>query len=123
MDGPTILAVVTAASVLALTAIVALYAHSSAEGLERVRQLVESAEEELRWVRGVVQDSERLRSRVEAVERERDQLREEVQRLRAETERHHRERCEVADRLTWVLDEVVPRLRPQHAWRDARPCA
>ncbi len=115
MDGATILAVVTAASVLAMTAIVALYAHSTAETLDRVRQVVESVEEELRWVRGVVHDNERLRGRAEAVERERDRLREEVKQLRAETERHQRERREVADQLTWVLTEVVPRLRPEHA--------
>ncbi len=62
----------------------------------------------------MVHDNERLQSRVEAVERERDRLQEEVKQLRAETERHHRERCEVAEQLTWVLNEVVPRLRPQH---------
>jgi len=52
---------------------------------------------------------------VETVERERDQLRDEIKRLRAETERHQRERREVADQLTRVLDEVLLRLRPQAA--------
>ena len=115
MDGATILAVLTAASVLAMTAIVALNAHSTAETLEGVRRAVESVEEDLRPVRGVVHENGRLQRRVETVERERDQLRDEIKRLRAETERHQRERREVADQLTRVLDEVLARLWPQAA--------
>ena len=76
---------------------------------------MESVEEDLRSVRGVVHDNERLERRVETVERERDQLRDRIKRLRAETERHQRERRDVADQLTRVLDGVLARLRPQAA--------
>lgn len=80
-----------------------------------MRRGVESVEEGLRWVRGVVHDNERLQRRVETVEPERDRRRDEIKQPRAETERHRRERREVADHLTRVLDQVLARLRPQAA--------
>lgn len=73
------------------------------QDFDRLQAAVESAERE----------NEQLRNRVESSEHESEQLREEVKHLRAGTERHLREREEIADALTRVMNETITRLRTQ----------
>src|SRR3989304_1565115 len=76
---------------------------------------VECAERENEQLRGLVYENEKLRNRLEGSEHESEQLREEVKQLRAGTERHLREREEIADALTRGMTEAITRLRTQAA--------
>ena len=82
---------------------------------DRLQAAVESAERENEQLRGLVYENEKLRNRLESGEHESEQLREEVKQLRAGTERHLREREEIADALTRVMNEAITRLRTQAA--------
>ena len=82
---------------------------------DRLQAAVESAEQENEQLRGLVYETEKLRNRLESSERESEQLRGEVKQLRAGTERHLREREEIADALTRVMNEAITRLRTQAA--------
>ena len=82
---------------------------------DRLQTAVESAERENEQLRGLVYENEKMRNRLESSEHESEQLREEVNTLRAGTERHLREREEIADALTRVMNEAITRLRTQAA--------
>ncbi len=79
---------------------------------ERLRERVDAAERENERLRGVTYENEQLRNRLETAERQGDQLREAVTQLRAENDRHQREREEAAERVVQLVNEVVQRLRP-----------
>src|SRR5262249_46651298 len=78
----------------------------------RLRERVELAEREQERLRGLTYENEQLHNRVETAERQCDRLREEVARLRADNEQHHKERVEVAEQLSDVMNQVLMRLRP-----------
>ena len=80
---------------------------------DRLRERVGIAEREQERLRGLTYENEQLQNRVATAERECDQLREEVSRLRAEIVQYHRERSEVAEQLSEVMNQVLLRLRPQ----------
>ena len=82
---------------------------------DRLQAAVESAERENEQLRGLVYETEKLRNRLESSEHECEHLREEAKQLRAGTERHLREREEIADALTRVMNEAITRLRAQAA--------
>jgi septal ring factor EnvC (AmiA/AmiB activator) len=82
---------------------------------DRLLELAEASERENERLRGLNYEIEQVRNRLETSERQSDQLREEVHRLRTETERHRKEREEVADSITTFMNEVLGRLRPQPA--------
>jgi len=82
---------------------------------ERLQTAAESAERESEQLRGMVYENEKLRNRLESSEHESEQFREEVKQLRAGAERHVREREEIADALTRVMNEAITRLRTQAA--------
>jgi regulator of replication initiation timing len=82
---------------------------------DRLQAAVESAERENEQLRGMVYENEKLRNRLEGSEHESEQLREEVKQHRAGSERHVREREEIADALTRVMNEAITRLRTQAA--------
>lgn len=83
------------------------------QDFDRLQAAVVTAERENEQLRGLVYENEKLRNRVESSEHESEQLREEVKHLRAGTERHLREREEIADALTRVMNETITRLRTQ----------
>ena len=85
------------------------------QDFDRLQASVESAERENEQLRGLVYENEKLRNRLEGSEHESEQFREEVKQLRAGAERHVREREEVADALTRVMNEAITRLRTQAA--------
>lgn len=80
---------------------------------DRFHETAEAAERENEQLRGLVYENEKLRNRVDSSEHECEQLREEVSQLRVGNERHRREREEVADALTRVMNEALSRLRCQ----------
>ena len=80
---------------------------------DRLRERVETAEREQERLRGLTYENEQLHNRVETAERQGDRLRDEVSRLRAEIDQYHRERLEVAEQLSDVMNQVLLRLRPQ----------
>ena len=82
---------------------------------DRLQAAVESAERENEQLRGLVYETEKLRNRLESSERESEQLRGEVKQLRSGTERHLKEREEIADALTRVMNDAITRLRAQAA--------
>ena len=82
---------------------------------DRLRERVDTVERERERLRGLTYENEQLHNRVETAERQGDRLREEVSRLRAELEQYHRERAEVAEQLSNVMNQVMGRLRPQQA--------
>ena len=88
---------------------------NAAQGLikdyERVLNRAENAEAEVERLRGFVYENEKLRSQVEASEHESGKLRDVILQVRAENERHHREREEVAASLSEFMNGVLQRLR------------
>ena len=82
---------------------------------DRLLELAEASERENERLRGLSYEIEQVRNRLETSERQCEQLREEMHRLRTETERHQKERVEIADSLTMFMNEVLGRLRPQPA--------
>lgn len=79
---------------------------------ERLRERVELAEREQERLRGLTYENEQLHNRVDTAERQCERLREEVMRLRSEAEQYARERVEVAEQLSEVMNQVLLRLRP-----------
>ena len=82
---------------------------------DRLRARVELAEREQERLRGLTYENEQLHNRVETAERQGDRLREEVGRLRGEIDQFQRERAEVAEQLSDVMNQVLLRLRPPQA--------
>ncbi len=78
----------------------------------RLRERVESSERENERLRGVTYENEQLRNRLETAERQGEQLRQTASELRAENERHQKEREEAAERLNHLVNEIAQRLRP-----------
>ena len=78
----------------------------------RLRERVETAEREQERLRGLTYENEQLHNRVETAERQGDRLRDEVTRLRAEVDQYQRERVEVTEQLSEVMNHVLQRLRP-----------
>jgi hypothetical protein len=85
---------------------------------ERLRERVEASERENERLRGVTYENEQLRNRLETSERQCDQLRQAVGELRAENDRHQKEREEAAERLNHLVNEIAQRLRPAGAPRS-----
>ena len=79
---------------------------------DRLRDRVESSERENERLRGVTYENEQLRNRLETSERQAEHLRQSVGELRAENERHQKEREEAAERLNHLVNEIAQRLRP-----------
>lgn len=82
---------------------------------DRLQEAAESAERETAQLRGLVYENDKLRNRLELSEQECEQLREEAKQLRAGHEQHQREREEIADALTRVMNDSIMRLRRQPA--------
>ncbi len=82
---------------------------------DRLREHVEATERDNERLRGLVYENEQLRNRLDASERESDRLRAELSIAQLEVERGYREREDVADRLTQVMNDLLLRLRPQRA--------
>jgi predicted RNase H-like nuclease (RuvC/YqgF family) len=82
---------------------------------DRLREQAEATERDNERLRGLVYENEQLRNRLEASERECDRLRAELSIAQLEVERGYREREDVADRLTQVMNDLLVRLRPQRA--------
>jgi hypothetical protein len=85
---------------------------------ERLRERVEAAERENERLRGVTYENEQLRNRLETSERQGEQLRQTMSELRAENDRHQKEREEAAERLNHLVNEIAQRLRPAGAPRS-----
>jgi hypothetical protein len=79
---------------------------------DRLRERVESSERESERLRGVTYENEQLRNRLETSERQAEHLRQGMGELRAENERHQKEREEAAERLNHLVNEIAQRLRP-----------
>ena len=79
---------------------------------DRLRARVEAAEREQERLRGLTYENEQLHNRIETAEREGDRLRGEVSRLRAEIDSYQRERGEVAEQISDMMNQVLLRLRP-----------
>lgn len=79
---------------------------------DRLRERVESSERENERLRGVTYENEQLRNRLETSERQAEHLRQGMGELRAENERHQKEREEAAERLNHLVNEIAQRLRP-----------
>ena len=80
---------------------------------DRLNGAVETAERECERLQGMLSEFERTRNQAEALQRECEQLRADVSRLQADNERSHREREEVAQWFTTLMNEAVGRLRVQ----------
>jgi len=78
----------------------------------RLRERAESSERENERLRGVTYENEQLRNRLETSERQAEQLRQSASELRAENERHQKEREDAAERLNHLVNEIAQRLRP-----------
>jgi hypothetical protein len=79
---------------------------------DRLRERAESSERENERLRGVTYENEQLRNRLETSERQAEHLRQTASELRAENERHQKEREEAAERLNHLVNEIAQRLRP-----------
>jgi hypothetical protein len=79
---------------------------------DRLRERAESSERENERLRGVTYENEQLRNRLETSERQAEHLRQTMSELRAENERHQKEREEAAERLNHLVNEIAQRLRP-----------
>ena len=80
---------------------------------DRLWERVETAEREGERLHGLTYENEQLNNRIATAERECDRLRDEVNRLRATNDQYQRERAEVAEQLSEVMNQVLLRLRPQ----------
>jgi hypothetical protein len=79
---------------------------------DRLRERVEASERENERLRGVTYENEQLRNRLETSERQAEHLRQSMGELRAENERHQKEREDAAERLSHLVNEIAQRLRP-----------
>ena len=80
---------------------------------DRLRERAETAETENERLRGLAYECEQLKNRLETSERQADRLREEIARLRGANEQHQREREDVAEQLSTIMNTVLVRLRTQ----------
>jgi len=91
---------------------------------DRLRERVESSERENERLRGVTYENEQLRNRLETSERQAEQLRQSMGELRADNDRHQKEREEAAERLNHLVNEIAQRLRPSagvsRSWEACR---
>jgi len=79
---------------------------------DRLRERVEASERENERLRGVTYENEQLRNRLETSERQAEHLRQSMSELRAENDRHQKEREDAAERLNHLVNEIAQRLRP-----------
>ncbi|HET8575487.1 MAG TPA: hypothetical protein VFO18_00200 [Methylomirabilota bacterium] len=86
---------------------------------ERLRERLEAAESESEKLRGLAYELEQVRNRAETAERQLERARGQLGEAQAEIERHNREREEVAERLTELMNQVLIRLRPQSKVAEA----
>ncbi len=77
----------------------------------RLQRVVETHEQELEQLRGLQYEVEKLRNQLRTSESESDKLRHEVGVQRGETERHVKEREDIAASLTRAMNEALARLR------------
>jgi len=84
---------------------------------ERLRERMEASERENERLRGVTYENEQLRNRLETSESQSEHLRQAMVELRAENERHRKERDEAGERLNHLVNEIAHRLRPAGAPR------
>jgi len=78
---------------------------------DRLNGVAQAAEQECERLRTFVYENERLRNQVEALERECSKLRDDMQHLRGLSERHLREREDIAASLSQLMNDVLLRLR------------
>jgi len=78
---------------------------------ERLQTTARAAEQECERLRSFVYENERLRNQVESLESECAKLREEIHDLRSVTDRHLREREDIASSLSQLMNDVLLRLR------------
>jgi chromosome segregation ATPase len=86
---------------------------------ERLRERLEAAESESEKLREQAYELEQVRNRAETAERQLERARGQLGEAQAEIERHNREREEVAERLTELMNQVLIRLRPQSKVAEA----
>ena len=89
---------------------------------DEVRRWLEAGQTQLASLLELLHEHDRLRERVESSERENErlrgvtyeneQLRQSTGELRAENDRHQKEREEAAERLNHLVNEIAQRLRP-----------
>jgi chromosome segregation ATPase len=77
----------------------------------RLQRLIETNEQELEQLRGLQYEVEKLRNQVQSSEAECGKLRQEVASYRGESERHVKEREDIAASLTRSMNEALARLR------------
>jgi len=82
---------------------------------DRVNDRLGETERENAKLQAVVLDNEDLRRRLELAERESERLREEVGQGLIELERGAREREEIADQLSQIMNDTLARLRSQRS--------
>ena len=82
---------------------------------DRLNDRLGATERENAKLQAVVLDNEDLRRRLELAERESERLREEVCQSLTELERGAREREEIADQLSRVVNDALARLRSQRS--------
>ena len=80
---------------------------------DRLWERVETAEREQERLRGLTYENEQLHNRIATAERGCERLRDDVSRVRASNDHYQRERAEVAEQLSEVMNQVLLRLRPQ----------
>jgi hypothetical protein len=77
----------------------------------RLQRVVATNEQELEQLRGLQYEVEKLRNQLQSSEGECIKLRHEVGNYRGETERHVKEREDIAASLTRSMNEALARLR------------
>jgi len=77
----------------------------------RLQRVVEANEQELEQLRSLQYEVEKLRNQLQSSEADCDKLRHEVGTYRGETERHVKEREDIAASLTRSMNEALARLR------------
>ena len=81
----------------------------------RLQRVVETNEQELEQLRGLQYEVEKIKNQLQSSESECDKLRHEVGVFRGETERHVKEREDIAASLTRSMNEALARLRGEPA--------
>ncbi len=77
----------------------------------RLQRVGEVHEQELEQLRGLQYEVEKLKNQLQSTQSECDELRHEVGVHRGETERHVKEREDIAASLTRAMNEALARLR------------
>ena len=78
---------------------------------DRLHGVAQAAEAECERLRAFVYENERLRNQVDALEGETGKLREELRQVRSVSERHLKEREDIAASLSQLMNDVLLRLR------------